>query len=605
MDGISRFFQRITSRPAEAAPASQPAPSAEPPRERAPLDLFSRSSFESGGTVRAFSEPALQPPPPPPPPGASQEARDEATRQWVDYCNQFKPNALAELTWKKGTHLPDAAADRLMHGGKSSPVYPAGRSTVPGNQDVPAFFQDFPSSQDRQMQLYTFCRPPPGEALKPSERKQWVSFEVYGDICKAYSDPKFTSGKEGTNSVLGFPDSGRENALATREPFLDDPLVKDLIASQQAAGRTPEVPFQRFQNGFLADLGGKVQAFTLDGKRLGTAWPEGSMAASGAGGPQAPTGPYGTPGVNPGDTRFGNEVVQLGTSARFGGAIDSLVYDGKEYINNADHGRQMQVAYSLDGHNEALMPTEAGNNRDGHGPTSTSQLVGVGVKDGAVSTTVHPAYWLEPGEPAGGYNGPNAPTAVNTTEVSPDTMTKDVKVGVGGRPNVIQYDSHIQLAEPHDRAYVEAPTTYLNHEFEKHYRFDPATGESREYPRVRSEKPGPNGFNDEAGNVPLIVSTPDGKHAMAIWSPDEARADLQYRLHQFDFTQEPWTGGSPEHNSTKLGVTFGMSGGVPQDIRTRTYAIVGTVEEVKARLQELYQQNPTGVQRVWPEDVRR
>ncbi len=608
MDGISRFFQRITSRPAEAPAAPQQPAATEAPRERPRLDLFSHSRFESGDTARALSEPAVRQPPPPPPPDASQEARDEATQKWVEYCNQFKTSALTELTRKKDTHLPDAAADRLMHGGKSSPVYPAGRSTVPGNQDVPAFFQDFPSSQDRQMQLYTFCRPPPGEALNPSDRKQWVSFEVYGDICKAYSDPRFTSGKEGTNSVLGFPDSGRENALATKEPFLEDPLVKDLIASQQGAGKTPEVPFQRFQNGFLVDLGGKVQAFTLDGKRLGTAWPDGSMATGGTtgpGGPQAPTGPYGTYGVNTGDTRFGNEVVQLGTSNRFGGAIDSLVYDGKEYINNDDHGRQMQVAFSLDGHNEALMPTEAGNHDDKDGPTSSSKLVGVGVEPGGVTTTVHPAYWLKPGQKAGDYNGPDATVAVNTTVVSDDTITKNVKVGVGGHPNVIQYDSHIHLAAPHEKAYVEAPTTYLNHDFEKHYRFDPATGQTREYPRVHSENPPPTGFSDEAGNVPLIVATPDGKHAMAMWSPNEDRGDLQYRLHQFDFSKEPWTGGSSERNTSKMGVTFGMSSGVPPDIQTRTYVIVGTVEEVKARLQELYQQNPTNVDRVWPEDVKR
>ncbi|WP_163993545.1 hypothetical protein [Pyxidicoccus caerfyrddinensis] len=601
MDGVSRFSGQSSPRISstqQSSPAPEPSSRQEPeapPRER--VDLFSQSRFESGTPVRAFSEPAAppaRPPPPPLPPDATQEQRDAGARQWQDYCNQFKTNAVTDLNWKKGTQLPDDAANALMHGGKSSDVFVAGRSNVPGNENVPAFFQDFPSSADRQMQLYTFCRPESGQ-LNPEDSKQWVCFEVYGDICKAYSDPAFTSDKLGTNSVLGFPDSGREDARRTGAPFLDDPLVKDLA----------QVPFQKFQNGYLVDLGGKVQAFGLDGKRLGTAWPDGKMDAGGVGGPggpQKPTGPYGVHGAGKGDTSFGNETVQLGTADQYGGAINSLVYDGKEFINNIDHGRQMQVAYSLDGSGETLMPTEAGNNRDADGPTSTTQVQGVSVKDGSVTTAVKPAYWLEPGEAAGGYNGPDARVAKNTTEVSEDILSKTVTAGVGGHSNVIQYDSHIHLAEPHDSIYVEAPTTYLPAEFDHHHRFDPATGESREYGRVHSEldpnDPNANGFKDEAGNVPLIVSTPDGKHAMAIWSPDEARTDLQYRFHQFDFAN---TGGDTRYNASKMGVTFGMGSNVPQDIATRTYVVVGTVDEVKARLTELYQQNPTGVTRVWPE----
>jgi hypothetical protein len=85
---------------------------------------------------------------------------------------------------------------------------------------------------------------------------------------------------------------------------------------------------------------------------------------------------------------------------------------------------------------------------------------------------------------------------------------------------------------------------------------------------------------------------------MAIWSPDEARTDLQYRFHQFDFAN---VNGDVSYNSTKMGVTFGLGSNVPQDINTRTFVIVGSVDEVKARLAELYQQNPTGVKRTWPE----
>ncbi|QAT83348.1 hypothetical protein EJ065_1750 [Corallococcus coralloides] len=598
MDGISRFSSALngvrTSSVSETV--SQPTTSQDSTAERTLRELFSRSSFEPQSrpaTTSSFRALSQTTPPP--------DVSNPSVNDWQAWCEQFRDKADAELTRKRGTTLPDAAADQVMHGSRS-PMYAAGRSTVPGNENVPAFFQDFPATGERQMQLYTFCRPPPGQALDPSDRNQWVSFEVHGDLCKAYSDNTFTHGRQGTNSLLGYPNSGLEDGVRTRPPFLDDPMVKASRDARVAAGKADTVPFQEFQNGYLADLGGKVQAFSKDGQRLGTAWPGGDMTAAptqGPGGVQTPTGPYGTTGPLNGDTSFGNATVQMGTSASHGGAVTSLVYGGKEYINNKDHGRQMQVAFSLDGYDEALMPTEAGSHRNGMDPVSTTQVVGYGAQPGSMSSTVHPAYWLEPGEDAGPYN--SVPKARNTTLVSDDLITKDVTVGVGGHDNVIQYDSLIHLAASHDKIYAEVPTTYVNGEFERHYRFDPATGESREYPRVHSEPPKPpeerKGFPDEGGNVPLIVATNEGDHAMAIWSPDETRSDLQYRLHQFDL-------GNPTDDCTKLGVTFGMSGGVPEDIQTRSYVIVGTVEEVKARLAELYNQNPTGVERRWPEDVR-
>ncbi|RKH91472.1 hypothetical protein D7Y21_02560 [Corallococcus sp. AB045] len=597
MDGISRFSSGLkgvwTSSVSDTA--AQSATSQDSTAERTLRELFSLSSFEprsrpsTAAPFRALSQTT-------PPPDVS----NPSVSDWQAWCEQFKGNAEAELNRKRGTTLPDVAADQTMHGSRS-PMYAAGRSTVPGNENVPAFFQDFPATGERQMQLYTFCRPPPGQALDPTDRNQWVSFEVHGDICKAYSDNTFTHGRQGTNSLLGYPNSGLEDGVKARPPFLDDPMVKAFRDARVAAGKPDMVPFQEFQNGYLVDLGGKVQAFSKDGKPLGTAWPGGDMTTTATQGPgdvQKPTGPYGTTGPLIGDTSFGNATVQMGTSASHGGAVTSLFYGGTEYINNYDHGRQMQVAFSLDGYGEALMPTEAGSNRNGTNPTSTTQVVGYGAQPGRMTSTVHPAYWLEPGEDAGKYN--SVPKAINTTLVSEDTITKDITVGVGGHDNVIQYDSHIHLAAPHDTIYVEAPTTYVNGEFEKHYRFDPATGESRLYPRVHSEKPRPpeeGGFVDEAGNVPLIVATEGGEHAMAIWSPDEKRSDLQYRLHQFDLND-------PEQNCSKLSVTFGMSENVPADIKTQSYVIVGTLEEVKARLAELYNQNPTGVERRWPEDVR-
>ena len=48
----------------------------------------------------------------------------------------------------------------------------------------------------------------------------------------------------------------------------------------------------------------------------------------------------------------------LSASARTSGAIDSLVWNNKEFINAWDHGRELQMAVTT-GHGECYNPTEA------------------------------------------------------------------------------------------------------------------------------------------------------------------------------------------------------------------------------------------------------
>ncbi|QSQ21370.1 hypothetical protein JY651_40320 [Pyxidicoccus parkwayensis] len=351
------------------------------------------------------------------------------------------------------------------------------------------------------------------------------------------------------------------------------------------------------------DLDGKGQAFGLDWKRLGTAWTDGKMDAGSVGGPDSPrkpTGPYGAYGPNAGATSFGNETVRLGTSSQYGGAINSLVYDDKEYINSIDHGRQMQVAYSLASSGEMLMPTEAGNNRDHDGPTSTTVVKGVEAKDGSVTTTVNPAYWREPGKAAGGYNDPAARVTKNTTEVSEDTLSKTVATGVGGL-----FKCHpVRQPHPPDRAAPEHLRGDAHHIPARgvqsaHLRFDPATEEMRAYPRVHSELD-PNGPNTQGlqgrGRQRVAHRLHTGRQARhGHLVSGRGVHGLAYRIHQFDFGN---VGGDTRYNASKMGVTFGIGNDVPQDIDTRTYGIAGSEDEVKARLAELYQQNPTGVRGV-------
>jgi hypothetical protein len=195
-------------------------------------------------------------------------------KAWQDWCDQnFRQAAQAELARKRGSSVPDPQVKALLQG-PASKVYVGAWSTNPGAEQVPVFFQEFPPTNPR-MQLYTFPR-----------NGQWVSFEVAKDFYKAYADPTFTGGRLGTSSALGFPDSGSEflRAGGPSQPFASDPEVAALLASGKS------VNFQKFTNGYLVVLNGKVQAFKLDGTRMGTPYPGGRMDGA---------APVRTPGTSP------------------------------------------------------------------------------------------------------------------------------------------------------------------------------------------------------------------------------------------------------------------------------------------------------------------
>src|SRR5205085_4632706 len=71
--------------------------------------------------------------------------------------------------------------------------------------------------------------------------------------------------------------------------------------------------------------------------------------------------------------KAGPSDIVITTTARLAGAIHSLRWNGQEFIDSADHGRQLQSAANFDGGGrffpETFNPTEAGSRKDGAGPT--------------------------------------------------------------------------------------------------------------------------------------------------------------------------------------------------------------------------------------------
>ena len=77
--------------------------------------------------------------------------------------------------------------------------------------------------------------------------------------------------------------------------------------------------------------------------------------------------------------KTGRSEIRITTTSRLAGAIHSLTWNGREFIDSFDHGRQLQSACSFnlgqkEFHAECFNPTEAGSRSDGRGGISTSRL---------------------------------------------------------------------------------------------------------------------------------------------------------------------------------------------------------------------------------------
>ena len=103
----------------------------------------------------------------------------------------------------------------------------------------------------------------------------------------------------------------------------------------------------------------------------------------------------------------GRSEIVITTTSRLAGAIHSLTWNGKEFIDSADHGRQLQSAANFDLGKpffpEVFNPTEAGSRADGAGERSSSRLLKLSARGRVLETTTQMAFWLAPGEESEGH----------------------------------------------------------------------------------------------------------------------------------------------------------------------------------------------------------
>ncbi len=208
---------------------------------------------------------------------------------------------------------------------------------------------------------------------------------------------------------------------------------------------------------------------------------------------------------------YGGSEIVIRTTSRLAGAIDSLRWNGKEFIDSTDHGRQLQSASSFDAGSpftvETFNPTEAGSVDDAAGSKTTSRLLHLIAKENYLQTTSQMAFWLSPTGKSGGK------PAKNSTLLSDHLLTKRVRIGEGKLPNVLAYDVTfgLPMGEKHQYAQFEALTGYMPVEFSRFWKFNPESMVLEPLDDGPGEQP-----------FPVVLATESGSHAMGIIARDPA-----------------------------------------------------------------------------------
>jgi len=125
-------------------------------------------------------------------------------------------------------------------------------------------------------------------------------------------------------------------------------------------------------------------------------------------------------------------------------------------------------------------------------------------------TTTQMAFWLAPGERSEGQ------LARNTNALSDYTLLKDVRIGYGKWTQALDY--RVTFTVPakarHTSAQFEALTGYMPPEFSTFWQYNPATQ------KLEPLSDGPGEIQN-----PVVLATPDGRHAMGIYAPPQPQPD--------------------------------------------------------------------------------
>lgn len=284
-----------------------------------------------------------------------------------------------------------------------------------------------------------------------------------------------------------------------------------------------------------------------------------------------------------GSTPAFGKTLSVSTSSQFGGAVSSIKWGGKEYINNWDHGRQLQLNSQFFNRNECYNPYEAGSFFDSNQPTTSSKLLSMSAAGNRLEAVTQMAWYLRErsiydpryscGDPALWLDCPPY-----TGPLSDYRAHKTVTIGYAGLPNVIEYLMEQFIPEPVLKGSNNV-TAVLNYEFKSLRSWDVV---SKDYRQIRA----PNGVDDRI----KVVSTADGSSAMGFYAPEllQPYGDLGVANWWFVAPPDPNIP-DPTYPCVHIGLVdrYDSFNG-PGATNDRAYLVVGDLNQVNQSMAALH-----------------
>ena len=280
-------------------------------------------------------------------------------------------------------------------------------------------------------------------------------------------------------------------------------------------------------------------------------------------------------------------TLSVGTSTKYAGAVSSIRWANKEFINNFDHGRQLSPNYQFFNRFICYNPYETGSLQDGNKPTSSSHLFSFSASGKQIESRTQLAWyysqWVESPRPDEHCGDPARwlYVAPYTSPLSNYQVHKIVTIGFAGIPNVIEYLTEVFIPEPVLEG-INNPTAVLNGEFSSIWSYDVV---SKDYRKVRASA----GEDDRI----KVVSTADGNYAMGWYAPEllQPYGDLGSVNWWFVVPPEP-AYPFPDFACVHVGTinrydSFNGPGFYPWD---RVYLVIGNLAQVKDTLANVHLQ---------------
>ena len=217
----------------------------------------------------------------------------------------------------------------------------------------------------------------------------------------------------------------------------------------------------------------------------------------------------------------GYPIVVSADRERLAGAINSLKWKGIEFVDEYDHGRELQSAVSFDGLGDCYNPTEAGSQGDGRGLRTSSKLLSASIEGGVLKTRVDAAFWLPPNTPTNSAKGcgwgtrPDVQITVNTKVRDGYEIEKGVRFLA--EKNRLRYDVTFTTPRDHEKARFEIVTAYLPEHFDQLYSVATSGQITQE-----------EAANYQKVEGPPIFSRAGGTHALGVVCKEPAKGRLFY-----------------------------------------------------------------------------